>query len=242
MASEIYHVLGKILRGKGYATTVGDEGGYAPSVKGGSDEALELIGEAVTQAGYKIGDDVALAIDVAASELASEDGYDFAREGKLYSTDQLIGRYEELVSKYALVSLEDGLSEDDWEGWKWLNDRMGKNIQLVADDLLVTNTKLLQRAIDENVANAILIKPNQIGTLSETIDAVRMAQKASWKTVISHRSGETEDTTIVHLAVGLNAGQIKTGSFARSERVAKYNELLRIAGALTKPILANPFK
>jgi enolase len=242
MASEIYHTLGKVLKEKGYATTVGDEGGYAPSVKGGSDEALDLIGQAVEKAGYKFGEDVSLALDVASSELAGEDGYDFAREGQMYTTDALISKYEGLVQKYPLVSIEDGLSEDDWDGWKWLVERLGGQVQLVGDDLLVTNTKLLQKAIDEKAANAILIKPNQIGTLTETIDAVQMAKKAGWNTVMSHRSGETEDATIAHLAVGLNTGQIKTGSFSRSDRIAKYNELLRIAEQLEQPTLANPFK
>jgi enolase len=241
MASEIYHALGKVLKEKGYATTVGDEGGYAPSVQGGSDEALEVIQEAVAKAGYTLGEDVVLALDVASSELATEDGYDFAREGKLYTTDELITRYEELAAKFPLASIEDGLAESDWEGWRWLTERLGKKLQLVGDDLLVTNTKLLQRAIDENSANAILIKPNQIGTLSETIDAVQMAQNAGWNTVMSHRSGETEDATIAHLAVGLNTGQIKTGSFSRSDRIAKYNELLRISEQLDNPILAKPF-
>jgi enolase len=241
MASEIYHALGKVLKEKGYATTVGDEGGYAPSVQGGSDEALEVIQEAVAKAGYTLGEDVVLALDVASSELATEDGYDFAREGKLYTTDELITRYEELAAKYPLASIEDGLAESDWEGWRWLTERLGKKLQLVGDDLLVTNTKLLQKAIDENSANAILIKPNQIGTLSETIDAVQMAQNAGWNTVMSHRSGETEDATIAHLAVGLNTGQIKTGSFSRSDRIAKYNELLRISEQLDNPILAKPF-
>lgn len=240
MASEIYHALGAVLKAKGYTTTVGDEGGYAPSVQGGSDEALELIGEAVGKAGYKLGEDVVLALDVASSELVGEDGYDFAREGKLYTTDQLISRYDELVAKYPLVSIEDGLAEHDWEGWQWLTERLGGKVQLVGDDLLVTNTKLLQKAIDLKAANAILIKPNQIGTLSETIDAVRMAQEAGWNTVMSHRSGETEDTTIAHLAVGLNTGQIKTGSFSRSDRIAKYNELLRIAETLDNPVLSKP--
>jgi enolase len=242
MASEIYHALGKVLKEKGYATTVGDEGGYAPSVKGGSEEALDLIGQAVEKAGYKFGEDVSLALDVASSELSGEDGYDFAREGQMYTTDQLISKYEGLVQKYPLVSIEDGLSEDDWDGWKWLVERLGGQIQLVGDDLLVTNTKLLEKAIDEKAANAILIKPNQIGTLTETIDAVQMAKKAGWNTVMSHRSGETEDATIAHLAVGLNTGQIKTGSFSRSDRIAKYNELLRIAEQLEQPKLANPFK
>jgi enolase len=242
MASEVYHALGKILRKKGYATTVGDEGGYAPSVKGGSIEALELIGEAVGMAGYKFGSDIALALDVAASELVDGDKYNFAREGKLYTTDKLIDFYEDLIQKYPLVLIEDGLSESDWAGWQKLTARIGKKIQLVADDLLVTNPKLLKKAIGQKSANSILIKPNQIGTLSETIEAVRMAKEAGWKTLISHRSGETEDTTIAHLAVGANAGQIKTGSFARSERIAKYNELLRIAEQLKKPVLSNQFK
>ncbi len=242
MACEIYHALGKVLKEKGYATTVGDEGGYAPSVKGGSDEALQVIEEAVTKAGYKLGEDVVLALDVAASELTNKGDYDFSREGKMYTTDELISRYEELAAKYPLASIEDGLAEDDWEGWKKLTERLGNKLQLVGDDLLVTNTKLLKRAIEEKSANAILIKPNQIGTLSETIDAVHMAQEAGWNTVMSHRSGETEDATIAHLAVGLSTGQIKTGSFSRSDRIAKYNELLRIAEQLDNPVLAKPFQ
>ncbi|HUS26334.1 MAG TPA: phosphopyruvate hydratase [Nevskiaceae bacterium] len=241
MASEIYQSLGKVLKQKGYTTTVGDEGGYAPGVKGGSHEALELTSDAVAKAGYQLGKDVSLALDVASSELADEDGYNFAREGQRYTTDQLISKYEALVQKYPLVSIEDGLAENDWEGWKWLTERLGSKVQLVGDDLLVTNTKLLQKAIDQKAANAILIKPNQIGTLSETIAAVRMAQQAGWNTVMSHRSGETEDVTIAHLAVGLNTGQIKTGSFARSDRMAKYNELLRIAESLPTATLAKPF-
>lgn len=241
MASEIYHTLGKVLATKGYATTVGDEGGYAPSVRGGSQEALELIAQAVEQAGYKLGTDVQLALDVAASELSEGNEYNFAREGKIYDSAQLVEWYEALSKRYPLVSLEDGLSETDWHGWKKLTRTLGHKLQLVGDDLLVTNTKLLQKAIDEKAANAILIKPNQIGTLSETIAAVRMAQEAGWRTVMSHRSGETEDTTIAHLAVGLNTGQIKTGSFSRSDRIAKYNELLRIAEILPNARLNNPF-
>ncbi|HSX17706.1 MAG TPA: phosphopyruvate hydratase [Patescibacteria group bacterium] len=241
MASEIYQALGKLLRTKGYATTVGDEGGYAPSVAGGSNEALELIMEAIQQAGYKPGTDAALALDVAASELidgSAAGGYDFSREDKHYTTAELIARYAELAKQYPLISIEDGLSETDWDGWQELTKTLGSTLQLVGDDLLVTNTKLLTKAIEQKSANAILIKPNQIGTLSETINAVRTAQGAGWRTVISHRSGETEDTTIAHLAVGLNAGQIKTGSFSRSERIAKYNELLRIAESLPNPLLA----
>jgi enolase len=243
MASEIYHALGKVLRDKGYATTVGDEGGYAPSVAGGSEEALELISEAVAKAGYTLGTDVVLALDVASSELIDKNGsYDFAREGQIYTTDQLIAKYAALTEKYPLVSIEDGLAENDWDGWNKITAQLGDKIQLVGDDLLVTNTKLLKQAIEQKSANAILIKPNQIGTLSETIDAVQMAQKAGWNTVMSHRSGETEDSTIAHLAVGLNTGQIKTGSFSRSDRIAKYNELLRIAEELGSPALAQPFK
>ncbi|HSX31934.1 MAG TPA: phosphopyruvate hydratase [Candidatus Saccharimonadales bacterium] len=242
MASEIYQALAKVLKAKGYATTVGDEGGYAPTVAGGSEEAMRLISEAVTKAGYRVGEDVKFALDVASSELTDDNGYDFAREGHHYTTDELIAKYEALANDYPLVSIEDGLSEDDWQGWEALTTRLGGKLQLVGDDLLVTNTKLLQKAIDQKAANAILIKPNQIGTLTETIEAVRMAQAAGWRTVMSHRSGETEDATIAHLAVGLNTGQIKTGSFSRSDRIAKYNELLRIAEQLDNPVLAQPFK
>ncbi len=240
MASEVYHTLASVLQAKGYATTVGDEGGYAPSVTGGSNEALELIMTAITQAGYRPGKDIALALDVAASELVDGSDYNFAREGKIYTVAQLIEQYAALAKDFPLLSIEDGLAEKDWSGWQQLTLELGGTLQLVGDDLLVTNTTLLQKAIRLKAANAILIKPNQIGTLSETIAAVRMAQAAGWRTIISHRSGETEDTTIAHLAVGLNAGQIKTGSFSRSERLAKYNELLRIAETLTNPRLA-PF-
>lgn len=242
VASEIYHALGKVLRSKGFATTVGDEGGYAPSVSGGSEEAVKLIAEAIEKAGYTLGSDVALALDVAASELIDQNGYDFAREGSRYTTDELIEQYVAMVREYPIISIEDGLAENDWAGWKALTERLGSSVQLVGDDLLVTNTKLLQKAIEQKSANAILIKPNQIGTLSETIDAVKMAQAAGWRTVMSHRSGETEDSIIAHLAVGLNTGQIKTGSFSRSDRVAKYNELIRISELLPDTSLANPFR
>lgn len=241
MASEIYHALGKVLAAKGYATTVGDEGGYAPSVAGGSNEALELIEEAVGKAGYQMGTDVKLALDVASSELVENGAYNFAREGKIFTTAELVAFYKDLADKFPLVSIEDGLGEDDWDGWKQLTETLGSSLQLVGDDLLVTNTKLLEKAIAEKSANAILIKPNQIGSLTETIRAVQMAQQAGWNTVMSHRSGETEDATIAHLAVGLNTGQIKTGSFSRSDRIAKYNELLRIAETLENPTLARPF-
>lgn len=241
MASEIYHALGKVLSAKGYATTVGDEGGYAPSVSGGSAEALQLIEEAVAKAGYKLGEDVKLALDVASSELVENGGYNFAREGKQFTATELIEFYRDLADKFPLISIEDGLGEDDWDGWKQITAVLGDKLQLVGDDLLVTNTALLEKAIEQKAGNAILIKPNQIGTLSETIEAVQMAQKAGWNTVMSHRSGETEDTTISHLAVGLNTGQIKTGSFSRSDRIAKYNELLRISESLDDAQLARPF-
>ena len=228
ISGSVFHCLKQVLIQHRYATTVGDEGGYAPSLMGGTQEALQLIEEATQKAGYELGKEVALARDVAASELVDEGAYHFKYENKYLSTEALIDWYEELARKYPLISLEDGLGEKDWDGWEQLTSRLGNQLQLVGDDLLVTNTKLLKKAIDKKAANAILIKPNQIGTLTETINAVQMAQKAGWRTIISHRSGETEDTTIAHLAVGLNAGQIKTGSFSRSERIAKYNELLRI--------------
>jgi enolase len=241
IASGVYHNLGKVLHEAGYGTTVGDEGGYAPAVAGGSDEALALISQAIEKAGYSLGNDVKLALDVASSELRQGDSYVFEREGQSYSTNELIALYDNLADKYSICSIEDGLAENDWAGWSALTTALGDKMQLVGDDLLVTNTKLLQRGIDEKSANAILIKPNQIGTLIETIQAVQMAQNAGWNVVISHRSGETEDTTIAHIAVGLNAGQIKTGSFSRSDRIAKYNELIRISETLPEPLLAQPF-
>jgi enolase (EC 4.2.1.11) len=185
---------------------------------------------------------VVLALDVASSELIDGDTYNFAREGARYTTDELIDKYAELAQKYPIVSIEDGLAESDWDGWQKLTQKLGVSLQLVGDDLLVTNTKLLKKAIELKAANAILIKPNQIGTLSETIDAVLMAQQAGWNTIMSHRSGETEDATIAHLAVGLNTGQIKTGSFSRSDRIAKYNELIRIAECLLMSSLQNRLK
>jgi enolase len=241
ISNAIYQRLSKVLKQKGYATTVGDEGGYAPSVQGGSEEALQLIQQAVAKAGYQLGQDVKLALDVASSELVDQNGYNFAREGKTFTSEELINFYQKLATDYPIISIEDGLGEDDWQGWEQITARMGDKIQLVGDDLLVTNTKLLEKGIEQKAGNAILIKPNQIGTLSETIDAVKMAQAAGWNTVMSHRSGETEDATISHLAVGLNTGQIKTGSFSRSDRMAKYNELLRISETLENPVLANPF-
>jgi enolase len=228
MGAEIFQSLGKVLKSKGYATTVGDEGGYAPAVKNGNAEALELISEAVASAGYKLGEDVVLALDVASSELMQDGKYSLATEDKQLSSEEMVTFYEDLVSRFPIVSIEDGLGEDDWDGWKQLTEKLGNRIQLVGDDLLVTNTEFLKRGIAEKAGNAILIKVNQIGTLTETIRAVNMAHDAGWKAVISHRSGETEDTTIAHLAVGLGTGQIKTGSLSRTDRVAKYNELMRI--------------
>jgi len=228
MGAEIFQALGKVLKSKGYATTVGDEGGYAPAVKNGNAEALELISEAVASAGYKLGEDVVLALDVASSELIQDGKYALATESKQLSSEEMVAFYEDLVNRFPIVSIEDGLGEDDWDGWKQLTEKLGDHIQLVGDDLLVTNTEFLKRGIAEKAGNAILIKVNQIGTLTETIRAVNMAHDAGWKAVISHRSGETEDTTIAHLAVGLGTGQIKTGSLSRTDRVAKYNELMRI--------------
>lgn len=229
MGAEVYHALAKVLKSRGYATTVGDEGGYAPRVQNGNREPLEMIAQAVADAGYDLGSDIVLALDVAASEFYADARYDLKTEGRSLSSGEMVDWLVSLVDEFPIVSIEDGLSEDDWDGWRSLHARLGDRVQLVGDDLLVTNTKLLERAINEDAANAILIKPNQIGSLSETIQAVKMAQAAGWNTVMSHRSGETEDVTISHLAVGLNCGQIKTGSLSRTDRVAKYNELIRIA-------------
>ena len=228
IGAEIFHSLAKVLNSHGYSTTVGDEGGYAPAVKNGNAEALELIAEATKNAGYTLGTDVVLALDVAASELIENGKYNLKTEAKQLTSEDMINFYRDITSRFPVVSIEDGLAEDDWTGWQSLTEQLGDKIQLVGDDLLVTNTDFLKRGIIEKSANAILIKVNQIGTLTETINAVTMAHEAGWKAVISHRSGETEDTTIAHLAVGLNTGQIKTGSLSRSDRVAKYNELMRI--------------
>lgn len=238
--TEIFHALAKVLKAHGYGTTVGDEGGYAPAVKSGNAEALALITEAVEKAGYKMGEQIAFALDVAATELYKEGQYVLATENKTLSAEQMIEFYQGLSVKYPIVSIEDGLAEDDWFGWQKLTEKMGDKTQLVGDDLLVTNVKFLERGIAEKAANAILVKVNQIGTLSETIAAVDMAHAAGWKAIISHRSGETEDSTIAHLVVGLGTGQIKTGSVSRTDRLAKYNELLRIEELLgEKAIFAN---
>ena len=225
--SEVFHELAKVLRKRGFATTVGDEGGYAPPLRH-LDEALGLLSEAVTNAGYKLGTDVAFALDPAASEFCSDGQYEAVVGEPKLSASGMIDLYERLLTRYPIVSIEDGLAEDDWKGWKELTDRLGDRVQLVGDDLFVTNVEFLQRGIDEGVANAILVKLNQIGTLSETIDTVRLAQAHNYNAVISHRSGETGDTTIADIAVALNAGQIKTGSLSRSDRVEKYNRLMAI--------------
>ena len=232
MGAEVFHALGQVLKDKGYSNLVGDEGGYAPSVKAGNREALDLIVEAIKRAKYTPGKDVVLALDVAASELFKDGKYILATEQKQLSSDEMIEWYKQLISNYPIVSIEDGLDQEDWAGWQKMTTTLGDKIQLVGDDLLVTNTAFLKRAIDEKAATAILIKPNQIGTLSETIEAVIMAKAAGWRTILSHRSGETEDTTIAHLAVGLATGYIKTGSVCRGERTAKYNELIRIEETL----------
>ena len=229
MGAEVFHALGKVLKNNGYLTLVGDEGGYGARVRNGNNEPLEMIAEAIKLAGYDLWRDFVLAQDIAASEFRDGDGYKLKTNGEFKSSDDLINWYSALYDQFNVRSIEDGLGEDDWDGWKKLTERLGDKMQLVGDDLLVTNPKLLQRAIDEKACNAILIKPNQIGTLTETIEAVNLAKRNGFRTVMSHRSGETEDVTIAHLAVGLGCDEIKTGSLSRSDRVAKYNELLRIS-------------
>ena len=233
MGAEVYHNLKKVINSKGLSTGVGDEGGFAPDLKSNV-EALELIVEAVKEAGLVPGEDIVFALDVAASEMYDKDKkvYVLKGEGKELTAEEMVAWYEDITSRFPVKSIEDGLDEDDWEGWKMLTERLGKKIQLVGDDLFVTNVKRLERGIEEGVGNSILIKLNQIGSLSETIDAVNMAHRASMTAVISHRSGETEDATIADLAVALNTGQIKTGAPARTDRVAKYNQLLRIEDEL----------
>ena len=225
MGSEVFHNLKAILKKGGYSTNVGDEGGFAPDLKS-TRKALDAIMKAIKAAGYKAGADISLGIDAAASEFYKDGKYNL--DGKKLSAAQMVDFYEKLAAEYPVISIEDGLAEEDWDGWKLLTKRLGKKIQLVGDDLFVTNPERINRGIKSGVANAVLIKPNQIGTLTETFAAIRMSQKAGYKVVISHRSGETEDTTIADLAVATNAGQIKTGSMSRSERTAKYNRLLRI--------------
>jgi len=229
--SEVYHALKLVLKGKGLTTGVGDEGGFAPHLASNED-ALELIVEAIHQAGYEPGPDVAIALDPASSEFYKDGSYVLKGEGRSLSSAELARLYEEWTGRYPIVSIEDGMAEDDWDGWKLLTDALGKKTQLVGDDLFVTNVTRLKQGIDRGVANSILIKVNQIGTLTETLDAIELARKAGYSAVISHRSGETEDTTIADLAVATGAGMIKTGAPARSERVAKYNRLLQIESEL----------
>ncbi|WP_431689603.1 phosphopyruvate hydratase [Peptostreptococcus anaerobius] len=227
MGAEVFHSLKKVLAAKGLACGVGDEGGFAPNL-GSNREALELIVEAIKGAGLEPGKDVMLGMDVAASEMYNDGKYELKGEGKVLTSEEMINLYEGWVNEFPIITIEDGLNEEDWDGWKLLTERLGKKIQLVGDDLFVTNTERLERGIEAGVANSILIKVNQIGTLTETLDAIEMAKRAGYTAVISHRSGETEDTTIADIAVAVNSGQIKTGAPSRTDRVAKYNQLLRI--------------
>ncbi len=234
ISTEIFHALKSVLKSRGYGTAVGDEGGFAPNLKS-NEEALEVIMEAIRAAGYKPGDDVMLALDVAASELFQDGHYLLENEPQpRKSPAELVAFYEDLVNRYPIISIEDGMAENDWDGWKLLTEKLGGRIQIVGDDLFVTNTRILKEGIEKGIANSILIKLNQIGTLSETLDAIEMAKRAGYTAVVSHRSGETEDTTIADLVVATNAGQIKTGSACRTDRVCKYNQLLRIEDELAE--------
>ena len=237
MGAEIFHALKVVLKGKGYNTAVGDEGGFAPNLKS-NEEALEVIMEAIEASGYQPGEDVLLALDVASSEFFKDGVYTLENEKDPKKTPaQMVDYYENLVNKYPIISIEDGMAENDWDGWKLMTDRLGKRIQIVGDDLFVTNPRILKEGIQKGIANSILVKLNQIGTLTETLDAIEMAKRAGYTCVISHRSGETEDTTLADLAVAVNAGQIKTGSLCRTDRVAKYNQLLRIEDELDSTAL-----
>lgn len=233
ICTEIYHHLKKVLQKQGLSTAVGDEGGFAPDLKS-NEEALKVIAQAVESAGYVLGKDILFALDVAATEIYDEakQTYFLEEEGKVLSSAEMIDYYSELIEKYPIISIEDGLAEEDWEGWKLMTEKLGKKIQIVGDDLFVTNTKRLKKGIETRTANSVLVKLNQIGTLSETLDTIQMAARAGYTSVISHRSGETEDATIADLVVAVNAGQIKTGAPCRTDRVAKYNQLLRIEDSL----------
>lgn len=229
---EIFHELKTVLKKKGYSTNVGDEGGFAPDIQS-NEEAIETVLQAIESAGYKVGSQIGIALDAASSEMFKDGQYKFYKSsGKSISSDEMVAYWTEWVNKYPIISIEDGMAEEDWDGWKKLTDAIGNRVQLVGDDLFVTNTKILQRGIDTQTANSILVKVNQIGTITETINAVQLAQKSGYTTIMSHRSGETEDTTIADLAVALNCGQIKTGSASRTDRMAKYNQLIRIEEAL----------
>ncbi|MCP3177526.1 phosphopyruvate hydratase [Desulfuromonas sp. KJ2020] len=237
MGAEIFHALKKVLKAKGYNTAVGDEGGFAPDLKS-NEEALQVIMEAIKEAGYVAGEDILLALDVASSELFKDGKYHLENEKQPVKTAaELVDFYEDLVNRYPIISIEDGMAENDWDGWKLLTERLGQRIQIVGDDLFVTNTRILKEGIEKGIANSILIKVNQIGTLTETLEAIEMAKRAGYTAVVSHRSGETEDTTIADLAVATNAGQIKTGSLCRTDRICKYNQLLRIEDELDEVAL-----
>ena len=227
IGAEVFHNLKSVLKKKGYNTSVGDEGGFAPNLKS-NEEAVQVILEAIEKAGYKPGQDVFLGLDAAASEFYENGVYDLKGEGKKKSSEEMVAFYEDWIKRYPIISLEDGMSEKDWKGWKLLTDRLGKKVQIVGDDIFVTNTSIFKKGIEQGIANSILIKLNQIGTLTETLDAIEMAKRAGYTSVISHRSGESEDATIADLAVATNAGQIKTGSLSRTDRIAKYNQLIRI--------------
>jgi len=234
---EIFHQLKTVLKKKGYSTNVGDEGGFAPDIQS-NEEAIETVLQAIEAAGYKVGSQIGIALDAASSEMYKDGKYKFYKSsGKVLSSDEMVAYWSNWVDKYPIISIEDGMAEEDWDGWKKLTDALGHKVQLVGDDLFVTNTKILQRGIDNGVANSILIKVNQIGTLTETLEAIELARRSGFTTIISHRSGETEDTTIADLAVGLETGFIKTGSASRSDRVAKYNQLLRIEEQLGEAAL-----
>ncbi|MDR0887216.1 MAG: phosphopyruvate hydratase [Candidatus Nomurabacteria bacterium] len=241
MGAEVFHELAKILKAHGYATTVGDEGGYAPRDTKGNEEPFALISQAVEAAGYKLGEDIAFLTDPASSEFYKDGQYNLKTEGRVLSGDEMIEFYEALIAKYPIISIEDGFAENDWATWEKATAEIGDKIQLVGDDLLVTNPKLLEKAIELKACNSILIKVNQIGSLSEAIEAIKLAQSNGFTAVVSHRSGETEDVFISHLVVGMGTGQIKTGSMSRSERIAKYNEILRIGEGNPNLKLAKPF-
>ncbi len=231
---EVFHQLKSVLKKAGFSTNVGDEGGFAPDIQS-NEEAIEIVLKAIEEAGYKVGEQIAIALDAASSEMFKEGQYKFYKSsGKAISSDEMVAYWTEWVNKYPIVSIEDGMAEEDWDGWKKLTEAIGHKCQLVGDDLFVTNTKILQRGIDNDIANSILIKVNQIGTVTETINAVQLAQMNGYTTIMSHRSGETEDTTIADLAVALNCGQIKTGSASRTDRLAKYNQLIRIEEELAE--------
>jgi len=227
IGAEVFHALRSVLKKKGYNTAVGDEGGFAPNLKS-NEEAVQVILEAVEKAGYKPGKEVFLGLDAAASEFYENGVYDLKGEGKKKSSEEMVSFYEDWIKRYPIISIEDGMSEKDWKGWKLLTDRIGRKVQIVGDDIFVTNTAIFKKGIEQGIANSILIKLNQIGTLTETLDAIEMAKRAGYTAVVSHRSGESEDATIADLAVAMNTGQIKTGSLSRTDRIAKYNQLIRI--------------